>query len=137
MSQPLAGGVFGFAGVAFVDGRYRTIPDRDHRGIQGKSSGGYGSMVQAMRHPEVFGAFALVPLLVVFAGLAALAVRVWGWAPASTTTASRPAPAPLAWNLAIIAGLASCFLVSIVFAAWALDAAGLETAAEDGWGTDV
>ena len=31
--------------VAFVDARYRTIPDRDHRGIQGKSSGGYGALV--------------------------------------------------------------------------------------------
>ena len=44
--------------VAFVDDRYRTIPDRDHRGIQGKSSGGYGALVTPMLRPDVFSAFA-------------------------------------------------------------------------------
>ena len=44
--------------VAFVDARYRTIPDRDHRGIQGKSSGGYGAMVTPMLRPDVFSALA-------------------------------------------------------------------------------
>jgi len=44
--------------VAFVDGRYRTIPDRDHRGIQGKSSGGYGALVTPMLRPDVFSALA-------------------------------------------------------------------------------
>ena len=44
--------------VAFVDERYRTIPDREHRGIQGKSSGGYGAMVVPMLRPEVFGGLA-------------------------------------------------------------------------------
>ena len=44
--------------VPFVDGRYPTIPDRDHRGITGKSSGGYGAMVVPMLRPDVFGAFA-------------------------------------------------------------------------------
>jgi enterochelin esterase family protein len=44
--------------VPYVDARYRTLADRDHRGITGKSSGGYGAMVQTMRHPETFGAFA-------------------------------------------------------------------------------
>ncbi len=44
--------------VAFVDERYRTFPDREHRGIQGKSSGGYGAMVTPMLRPDVFGALA-------------------------------------------------------------------------------
>jgi Putative esterase len=44
--------------VALVDGRYRTIPDRDHRGIQGKSSGGYGALVTPMLRPDVFSALA-------------------------------------------------------------------------------
>ncbi len=44
--------------VPHVDANYRTLADREHRGVMGKSSGGYGSMVQAMRHPEAFGAFA-------------------------------------------------------------------------------
>src|SRR5262245_19711393 len=41
-----------------VDARYRTLADRDHRAILGKSSGGYGALVQGMRHPEQFGAVA-------------------------------------------------------------------------------
>jgi len=44
--------------VPFIDGRYRTLADRGHRGVIGKSSGGYGALVQGMRHPEVFGAVA-------------------------------------------------------------------------------
>jgi S-formylglutathione hydrolase FrmB len=44
--------------VAFVDGKYRTLADRNHRGIAGKSSGGYGAMTVPMRRPDVFGALA-------------------------------------------------------------------------------
>ncbi len=44
--------------VPFVDGRYRTRGDRDHRAIAGKSSGGYGAMVTSMLRPDLFGAFA-------------------------------------------------------------------------------
>jgi S-formylglutathione hydrolase FrmB len=44
--------------VPFIDGKYRTLADRDHRGIVGKSSGGYGSVIHGMRHPDVFGLLA-------------------------------------------------------------------------------
>ena len=44
--------------VPHVDRRYRTLAAREHRAIMGKSSGGYGALVQGMRHPEVFGAVA-------------------------------------------------------------------------------
>src|SRR5918992_327216 len=44
--------------VAFVDDRYPTAADRDHRGLAGKSSGGYGAMVVPMLRPDVFGALA-------------------------------------------------------------------------------
>jgi hypothetical protein len=44
--------------VPFVDERYPTEADRDHRGLTGKSSGGYGAMVVPMMRPEVFGALA-------------------------------------------------------------------------------
>jgi S-formylglutathione hydrolase FrmB len=44
--------------VPWVDGRYRTLAAPEHRGIQGKSSGGYGSMVTAMLRPDLFGGFA-------------------------------------------------------------------------------
>ena len=44
--------------VPFVDERYPVAPDRDHRGLAGKSSGGYGAMVVPMLRPDVFGALA-------------------------------------------------------------------------------
>jgi S-formylglutathione hydrolase FrmB len=44
--------------VAYIDGRYRTIADRDHRGVMGKSSGGFGALAASMLRPEVFGACA-------------------------------------------------------------------------------
>lgn len=44
--------------VPFVDGRYRTLPKAAHRGIAGKSSGGYGAMVTSMLRPDLFGGFA-------------------------------------------------------------------------------
>jgi hypothetical protein len=44
--------------VPFVDQRYPTLASRDHRGLTGKSSGGYGAMVVPMMRPDVFGALA-------------------------------------------------------------------------------
>jgi S-formylglutathione hydrolase FrmB len=44
--------------VPFVDATYSTVADRDHRGLTGKSSGGYGAMVVPMLRPDVFGALA-------------------------------------------------------------------------------
>lgn len=44
--------------VPYIDRTYRTKPTADHRGVVGKSSGGYGALVLAMRHPEIFGGVA-------------------------------------------------------------------------------
>jgi hypothetical protein len=44
--------------VAFVDDRYPTHADPAHRGIAGKSSGGYGAMITPMLRPDVFGGLA-------------------------------------------------------------------------------
>jgi len=44
--------------VPFVDARYRTLPEATHRGIAGKSSGGYGAMVTPMLRPDLFGGLA-------------------------------------------------------------------------------
>ena len=44
--------------VPFIDTRYPTLSSRDHRGLSGKSSGGYGAMVVPMLRPDVFGALA-------------------------------------------------------------------------------
>ncbi|MEV5569680.1 alpha/beta hydrolase-fold protein [Spirillospora sp. NPDC052269] len=44
--------------VPWIDANYRTIPDRDHRAIAGKSTGGFAAMVTPMLRPDVFGALA-------------------------------------------------------------------------------
>jgi len=44
--------------VPQLDARYRTLADPAHRGVFGKSSGGYGAIVHGMKHPQVFGAVA-------------------------------------------------------------------------------
>jgi S-formylglutathione hydrolase FrmB len=44
--------------IPFIDSRYPTLPTREHRGVSGKSSGGYGAMAISMLRPEVFGALA-------------------------------------------------------------------------------
>ncbi len=44
--------------VAYVDANYRTLPERNARAVVGKSSGGYGALMLAMRHPDVFGLLA-------------------------------------------------------------------------------
>jgi S-formylglutathione hydrolase FrmB len=44
--------------VPFVDSRYRTAASREHRGVAGKSSGGFGAMTWGLLRPDLFGAFA-------------------------------------------------------------------------------
>ena len=44
--------------VPWIDQHYRTMPEARHRGIMGKSSGGYGAMITPMLRPDVFGGFA-------------------------------------------------------------------------------
>lgn len=41
--------------VDFIDTNFRTIADREHRAVAGKSSGGYGALILAMRHADKFG----------------------------------------------------------------------------------
>jgi hypothetical protein len=44
--------------VPWVDATYRTLTAREHRGITGKSSGGYGAMITPMLRPDLFGGLA-------------------------------------------------------------------------------
>src|SRR5438067_9598860 len=41
--------------VPWVDEHYRTLPAAAHRGIQGKSSGGFGAFITPMLLPDLFG----------------------------------------------------------------------------------
>lgn len=42
--------------VRYIDGHYRTIPDRLSRGLAGHSMGGYGTARIGMKHSDMFGA---------------------------------------------------------------------------------
>ena len=44
--------------VPFVDARYRTLDAAAHRGITGKSSGGFGAFITPMLRPDLFGGLA-------------------------------------------------------------------------------
>jgi enterochelin esterase-like enzyme len=44
--------------VPFVDGEFRTLDSREHRGCFGKSSGGYGSIIHGMKYAKTWGAVA-------------------------------------------------------------------------------
>lgn len=44
--------------VPWVDANLRTMPSREHRGVIGKSSGGFGALTLGMKRPDVFGAVA-------------------------------------------------------------------------------
>jgi S-formylglutathione hydrolase FrmB len=44
--------------IPLIDARFRTIADRSHRAIFGISMGGYGSLMFAARHPDLFVAAA-------------------------------------------------------------------------------
>ena len=44
--------------VPWIESRYAILPGRDHRGVYGKSSGGYGAIIHGMKHADVWGAVA-------------------------------------------------------------------------------
>jgi S-formylglutathione hydrolase FrmB len=44
--------------VDYVDANFPTLPDAGHRGIAGKSSGGFGAVVWSLLRPDLFGGFA-------------------------------------------------------------------------------
>lgn len=44
--------------VPWVDARFRTLAAREHRGVVGKSSGGFGALTLGLRHADTFGAVA-------------------------------------------------------------------------------
>jgi S-formylglutathione hydrolase FrmB len=44
--------------VPFVDERFPTLPEPSRRGLQGKSSGGYGALVTGVGRPDLFSAVA-------------------------------------------------------------------------------
>ena len=44
--------------IPLVDGEFRTLAAREHRGCFGKSSGGYGAIIHGMKYTKYWGAIA-------------------------------------------------------------------------------
>lgn len=66
--QPVEGGkfilekpaeVFAKDCVPFIDGKFRTVADREHRAISGLSFGSYHAKTTALDHPELFSALGI------------------------------------------------------------------------------
>lgn len=55
--------------VPFVDGRFRTLAEREARGLAGEFLGGRGAFVLAMRHPETFSSVYAMHLVATGIGL--------------------------------------------------------------------
>ncbi len=56
-NSPTTGDWEGFVAkdlIEYIDANYRTIPDRESRGLAGHSMGGYGTVRIGMKHPEAF-----------------------------------------------------------------------------------
>jgi enterochelin esterase-like enzyme len=57
--------------VAYVDAHFRTIAERDSRGLAGHSMGGYGTLRIAMKYPEMFSSIYAM-------SACCLSPRTWG-----------------------------------------------------------
>jgi S-formylglutathione hydrolase len=92
--------------VPFVDGRYRTRPERLARGVAGQSMGGFGALYLAGRHPETFGSvYALSPCCLGFVGELAAGVATWGLANAPDSLV----PAAMRGRVRIVRAMAAAF----------------------------
>jgi len=71
--------------VGWVDHTFRTVPAREGRGIAGLSMGGFGALMLALRHPDLFGAAASHSGL-----LALLYAGPYPYAPGQVTLETEP-----------------------------------------------
>jgi pimeloyl-ACP methyl ester carboxylesterase len=52
--------------VTYIDGKYRTMADPNHRALGGYSMGGYGALSLAIEYPDVYGAVAALSAVAEF-----------------------------------------------------------------------
>lgn len=93
-NSPIGGNMEDFVAqdlVAYVDGAFRTIPERTSRGLAGFSMGGFGAVNVGMHRPDVFGAVsALSPGLMTPDGLADMLADNGAWVPYAATFSPDP-----------------------------------------------
>ncbi len=92
--------------LGFIDGRYRTIPERSGRALAGHSMGGFGTLVLGFAHPELFGMlYAMSPCCATFVGDLSPASPAWAAAAAATSWPVAGAPRGTALVVALAAAL--------------------------------
>src|SRR6185295_10153288 len=89
--------------VAYVDGHYRTIPERPSRGLAGASMGGYGAVRIAMKRPDVFSSLYILSACCLTANLNPRAEAMAAAEAVRTREAAEKAERGPATNLAFAA----------------------------------
>ena len=88
-NSPVGGNMEDFVAedlVAYVDGAFRTIPERTSRGLAGFSMGGFGAVNVGLHRPDVFGAVSpLSPGLLAPGALADMLADNGAWVPYAAT----------------------------------------------------
>jgi S-formylglutathione hydrolase FrmB len=105
--------------VAYIDAHYRTIPNRNSRGLVGHSMGGYGASRIGMKYPDVFGSLYIM-------SPCCMSARIGGGGPPGAAPASGPTPlekaVAAAKTAADVAALPGNFQTQLATAAaWAPD----------------
>jgi S-formylglutathione hydrolase len=77
--------------VGYVDSHYRTLASPESRGISGHSMGGYGSLMLAFKHPDVFAyVYGMSPCCTALTGDLALGSAVWEEAQTAKSASALP-----------------------------------------------
>ena len=77
--------------VGYVDAHYRTLAAAESRGISGHSMGGYGSLMLAFRHPDVFSSvYGMSPCCSELVGDLSPSNQVWAHIPQVKSVAEFP-----------------------------------------------
>lgn len=66
--------------VQTIDAKYRTLAQREARGVNGDSMGGYGALNLAFKHPDLFGSVSAHSAAIYPVDTTKLPDRVKGWA---------------------------------------------------------
>lgn len=108
--SPVAGGWETFITrelVGTIDATFRTIADRNSRGLAGHSMGGYGTLSIIAKHPDIYGAaYAMSPCCVAPSSEAGALADVWKFI---ATAPSRQAVADAGFYQQVFASLATVY----------------------------
>ena len=96
--------------VGYVDAHYRTLPSTESQGITGHSMGGYGVLMLAFSHPDIFSnVYAMSPCCTVLDGDIGPSSPVWAHASQVTSSARMPDVLHREFLLAVVIAMDAAF----------------------------